>query len=47
MGQGKSFAWHFHTLHNQTSFDLTTIAPKGLNAQQFCVYVAMNADEMG
>lgn len=40
MAEGKSFAWNFYTLHNDTSFDLATIAPKDINVQQIRVYVA-------
>ena len=40
MLDGKSFAWNFYTLHNDTSFDLATIAPKDINVQQIRVYVA-------
>ncbi len=45
--QGKSFAWNFYTLHSDANFDLATIAPNGINAQQIHIYVAKNADEIG
>lgn len=47
MAEGKSFAWNFYTLHNDTSFDLATIAPKDINVQQIRVYVARNAGDKG
>ena len=47
MAEGKPFAWNFLTLRSETSFDLATIAPKDINAQQIRVYVARKADERG
>lgn len=37
---GKSFAWHFQTLTDETNLDLSTIAPPDVNVQGIRVYVA-------
>nr|WP_315396896.1 CzcE family metal-binding protein [uncultured Duganella sp.] len=39
---GASFTWHFLTLHHETSFDLSKIAPAGTVKQKVTVYVASN-----
>lgn len=39
---GKSFTWHFDTLHSEQAFDLAKIAPEGVNAGTATVYVASN-----
>ncbi len=39
---GKSFTWHFDTLHSEEAFDLAKIAPAGVNAGTITVYVASN-----
>jgi hypothetical protein len=39
---GQSFTWHFDTLHSEEAFDLSKIAPEGLNAGMVTVYVASN-----
>ncbi len=38
---GKSFAWHFDTF-NQSTFDLSTIAPKDVHVEHVRVYVESN-----
>ena len=39
---GKSFTWHFDTLHSEEAFDLSKIAPEGINVGMVTVYVASN-----
>ncbi|WP_343732267.1 CzcE family metal-binding protein [Duganella sp.] len=39
---GKSFTWHFDTLHSEAAFDLAKIAPEGINPGMITVYVASN-----
>lgn len=39
---GKMFTWHFDTFHDETSFDLSKIAPPELVTQGIRVYVAAN-----
>jgi hypothetical protein len=39
---GESFTWHFDTMPNETSFDLTKIAPAGIKLGSVRVYVASN-----
>lgn len=39
---GKSFTWHFDTLHSEEAFDLAKIAPEGINVGMVTVYVASN-----
>jgi hypothetical protein len=39
---GKSFTWHFDTLHSEEAFSLSKIAPEGLNTGMITVYVASN-----
>ncbi|MRX11797.1 CzcE family metal-binding protein [Pseudoduganella sp. FT25W] len=39
---GKSFTWHFETLHNEERFDLARIAPAGVEVGMVTVYVASN-----
>jgi hypothetical protein len=39
---GKSFTWHFDTLHAEEAFDLAKIAPAGVAAGKVTVYVASN-----
>jgi len=39
---GKSFTWHFDTLHSEEAFDLSKIAPEGVAAGMVTVYVASN-----
>ena len=39
---GQSFAWNFGTLRNETSFDLSAIAPKDVHVPMVRVYVASN-----
>ena len=40
--KGSSFTWHFQTLHHETSFDLSKIAPPGTFNKKVTVYVASN-----
>lgn len=44
---GKTFSWHFDTLHHDDNFDLAEIAPQGFEAGKVRVYVAPNAAELG
>ncbi|MES2346749.1 MAG: CzcE family metal-binding protein [Pseudomonadota bacterium] len=39
---GTSFTWHFDTLHDETAFDLSKIAPAGSVDHKVTVYVASN-----
>jgi hypothetical protein len=39
---GKSFTWHFDTLHNEEAFDLSKIAPEDITTGMVTVYVASN-----
>lgn len=39
---GKSFTWHFDTLRGESAFDLSKIAPEGVDAGKVTVYVAAN-----
>ncbi|MYM66121.1 CzcE family metal-binding protein [Pseudoduganella sp. FT55W] len=39
---GKRFTWHFDTLHSEEAFDLSKIAPEGINTGMVTVYVASN-----
>lgn len=39
---GKSFTWHFDTLHSEEAFDLSKIAPEGISTGMVTVYVASN-----
>lgn len=39
---GKSFTYHFDTLHAEASFDLAKIAPAGVDTGTVTVYVASN-----
>ena len=39
---GASFTWHFDTLHDETTFDLSKIAPAGSVDHKVTVYVAPN-----
>ena len=39
---GKSFTWHFDTLHGQDHFDLAKIAPAGVDVGMVTVYVDSN-----
>jgi hypothetical protein len=39
---GRSFTWHFDTLHSETAFDLSKITPQGIQAGMVTVYVASN-----
>lgn len=39
---GKSFTWHFDTLHPEQVVDLAKIAPEGVNAGMVTVYVGSN-----
>lgn len=39
---GKSFTWHFDGYPNQTSLELSKIAPEGINVGSLRVYVAAN-----
>lgn len=39
---GKTFAWHFDTWRDADSVELSTIAPKDINAPNIRVYVARN-----
>jgi len=38
----KSFTWHFDTLHDETAFQLSKIAPEGVDVGKVTVYVAAN-----
>jgi hypothetical protein len=39
---GKTFTWHFDTLHSEAAFDLANIAPAGVEVGMVTVYVASN-----
>ncbi|MYM25108.1 CzcE family metal-binding protein [Duganella sp. FT135W] len=39
---GKSFTWHFDTLHSEEAFDLSKIAPEGVTTGMVTVYVGSN-----
>ena len=39
---GKSFTWHFDTLHREEAFSLSKIAPEGVEVGMVTVYVAPN-----
>jgi hypothetical protein len=39
---GKSFTWHFDTLRGESAFELSKIAPEGVDAGKVIVYVAAN-----
>ena len=39
---GKIFTWHFDTLRAEDRFDLTKIAPAGMDVGMVTVYVASN-----
>jgi hypothetical protein len=43
---GKNFSWHFDTF-DQTSFDLSAIAPKDVNIKGVRIYVASNPVYLG
>ncbi len=36
----QSFTWHFNTFNNETAFDLSKIAPAGVNVGHVTAYVA-------
>ncbi len=38
----KSFTWHFDTLHEESVFQLSKIAPEGVDVGKVTVYVAAN-----
>ncbi|NGZ84186.1 CzcE family metal-binding protein [Duganella aceris] len=40
--EGKSFTWHFDTLHGESAFELSKIAPQGVDAGKVTVYVGAN-----
>jgi len=40
--EGKSFTWHFDTLRGESAFDLSKIAPEGVDVGKVTVYVAAN-----
>lgn len=39
---GKNFTWHFDTLGGEGAFDLSKIAPEGVDVSKVTVYVASN-----
>ena len=39
---GKSFTWHFDTLRGESAFELSKIAPEGIDVGKVTVYVAAN-----
>ena len=39
---GKTFTWHFETLHAEDQFALEKIAPEGVDVGMVTVYVASN-----
>jgi hypothetical protein len=39
---GKSFTWHFDTLRGESAFELSKIAPEGVDAGKVIVYVGAN-----
>lgn len=39
---GKTFTWHFDTLHAEEAFDLSQIAPEGVDVGMVTVYVGSN-----
>jgi endonuclease YncB( thermonuclease family) len=39
---GKSFTWHFATLRGESAFDLSKIAPEGIDVGNIIVYVGAN-----
>jgi len=39
---GKMFTWHFDTFTGETAFDLSKIAPTGVNVQGVHAYVGAN-----
>jgi hypothetical protein len=40
--KGKTFTWHFETLHAEDQFELEKIAPEGVEVGNVTVYVASN-----
>jgi endonuclease YncB( thermonuclease family) len=40
--EGKSFTWHFDTLHGESAFELSKIAPEGIDVSKVIVYVGAN-----
>jgi endonuclease YncB( thermonuclease family) len=39
---GKSFTWHFDTLRGESAFELSKIAPEGIDVGKIIVYVGAN-----
>jgi endonuclease YncB( thermonuclease family) len=39
---GKSFTWHFATLRGESAFELSKIAPEGIDVRNIIVYVGAN-----